>query len=34
VSVVVDLHEGEASVVLWTSDLTHDYIQENSAYST
>jgi glutamate N-acetyltransferase/amino-acid N-acetyltransferase len=34
VSVVVDLHEGEASVVLWTSDLTHDYVQENSAYST
>ncbi|MBN2176260.1 MAG: bifunctional glutamate N-acetyltransferase/amino-acid acetyltransferase ArgJ [Demequinaceae bacterium] len=34
VSVVVDLHAGEASATLWTNDLTHDYVEENSAYST
>ena len=34
VSIVVDLHAGEDSIVLWTSDLTHDYVEENSAYPT
>ncbi|MGO3795996.1 MAG: bifunctional glutamate N-acetyltransferase/amino-acid acetyltransferase ArgJ [Pauljensenia sp.] len=34
VHVVIDLHAGDASVVLWTSDLTHDYVHENSAYSS
>lgn len=34
VSVVVDLHEGSASATVWTNDLTHDYVHENSAYST
>lgn len=34
VRVVVDLHAGEASATVWTNDLTHDYVHENSAYST
>ena len=32
--VVIDLHAGEQSVTIWTNDLTHDYVHENSAYST
>ncbi|GAB47638.1 bifunctional glutamate N-acetyltransferase/amino-acid acetyltransferase ArgJ [Mobilicoccus pelagius] len=34
VHVVVDLHAGDASGTVWTNDLTHDYVHENSAYST
>lgn len=34
VSVVIDLGAGEHRATLWTNDLTHDYIHENSAYST
>jgi glutamate N-acetyltransferase/amino-acid N-acetyltransferase len=34
VHVEVDLHAGDASATLWTNDLTHDYVHENSAYST
>jgi glutamate N-acetyltransferase/amino-acid N-acetyltransferase len=34
VSVVIDLHAGDAEATVWTSDLTHDYVEENSAYST
>jgi len=34
VRVVVDLHAGDATVTVWTNDLTHDYVHENSAYST
>ncbi|HZK06322.1 MAG TPA: bifunctional glutamate N-acetyltransferase/amino-acid acetyltransferase ArgJ [Actinomycetaceae bacterium] len=34
VNVVVDLHAGDATVTVWTNDLTHDYVHENSAYST
>ncbi len=34
VSVVVDLHAGAAEATVWTNDLTHDYVHENSAYST
>ena len=34
VTVVIDLHAGDASVTLWTNDLTHDYVHENSAYSS
>jgi len=33
-SVIVDLHEGDAEATVWTNDLTHDYVHENSAYST
>jgi len=34
VRVVVDLHAGSATATVWTNDLTHDYVHENSAYST
>lgn len=34
VSVVVGLGAGEAEATIWTNDLTHDYVHENSAYST
>ncbi len=34
VHVVVDLHAGDATATVWTNDLTHDYVHENSAYST
>jgi glutamate N-acetyltransferase/amino-acid N-acetyltransferase len=34
VRVVVDLHAGHATATVWTNDLTHDYVHENSAYST
>ncbi len=34
VDVVVDLHAGPAEATVWTNDLTHDYVHENSAYST
>jgi glutamate N-acetyltransferase/amino-acid N-acetyltransferase len=34
VRVTVDLHAGGASATVWTNDLTHDYVHENSAYST
>jgi len=32
--VVVDLHAGTLAATIWTNDLTHDYVHENSAYST
>jgi glutamate N-acetyltransferase/amino-acid N-acetyltransferase len=34
VHVVVDLHTGDATATIWTNDLTHDYVHENSAYSS
>ena len=34
VHVVVDLHAGPHTATLWTSDLTAQYVHENSAYST
>ena len=34
VEVVVDLHAGDANATIWTNDLTHDYVHENSAYSS
>jgi glutamate N-acetyltransferase/amino-acid N-acetyltransferase len=34
VHVLVDLHAGSESATIWTNDLTHDYVHENSAYST
>ncbi len=30
----VDLDAGSASADIWTNDLTHDYVEENSAYSS
>ena len=34
VHVVIDLHAGDARAAVLTNDLTHDYVHENSAYST
>lgn len=34
VTIDIDLHAGGEVVELWTNDLTHDYVHENSAYST
>ena len=34
VEVDVDLHAGSEAATVWTNDLTHDYVHENSAYST
>ncbi|WP_026876996.1 bifunctional glutamate N-acetyltransferase/amino-acid acetyltransferase ArgJ [Jiangella gansuensis] len=34
VHVLVDLNAGERTATILTSDLTHDYVHENSAYST
>ena len=34
VTVEIDLKAGDAAATVWTSDLTHDYVEENSAYST
>ncbi len=34
IEVLIDLHAGSAGATVWTNDLTHDYVHENSAYST
>ena len=34
VTVEIDLHAGDAHATITTTDLTHDYVHENSAYST
>ncbi|MEQ4567889.1 bifunctional glutamate N-acetyltransferase/amino-acid acetyltransferase ArgJ [Paenarthrobacter sp. CAP02] len=34
VLVEIDLQAGEAEATIWTNDLTHDYVHENSAYSS
>lgn len=34
VHVRIDLHAGSETATVWTNDLTHDYVHENSAYST
>ncbi|GAA4353249.1 bifunctional glutamate N-acetyltransferase/amino-acid acetyltransferase ArgJ [Angustibacter luteus] len=34
VHVLIDLKEGDATATVWTNDLTHAYVHENSAYST
>ncbi|GAB2522113.1 bifunctional glutamate N-acetyltransferase/amino-acid acetyltransferase ArgJ [Paramicrobacterium agarici] len=33
-SVLIELHAGTASATILTNDLTHDYVHENSAYSS
>ena len=33
-SVLIDLKAGTASATIYTNDLTHDYVHENSAYSS
>lgn len=34
IRVVIELHAGEAEAEIYTNDLTHDYVHENSAYSS
>ena len=34
VLVEIDLDAGAAEATIWTNDLTHDYVHENSAYSS
>ncbi|MET0479856.1 MAG: bifunctional ornithine acetyltransferase/N-acetylglutamate synthase, partial [Mycetocola sp.] len=34
VHVLIDLHEGQRAATILTNDLTHDYVHENSAYSS
>jgi glutamate N-acetyltransferase / amino-acid N-acetyltransferase len=34
VTVRIHLHEGEMDATIWTTDLSHAYVHENSAYST
>jgi glutamate N-acetyltransferase / amino-acid N-acetyltransferase len=34
VSITVDLKSGDARATVWTNDLTHAYVHENSAYSS
>ena len=32
--VLIDLRTGDAEATIWTNDLTHEYVHENSAYSS
>jgi glutamate N-acetyltransferase/amino-acid N-acetyltransferase len=34
VHIIVDLHSGTDTATIWTNDLSHAYVEENSAYST
>jgi glutamate N-acetyltransferase/amino-acid N-acetyltransferase len=34
VHILVDLHAGTRSATVWTNDLSHAYVEENSAYSS
>jgi glutamate N-acetyltransferase/amino-acid N-acetyltransferase len=34
VGITVDLHAGPATATIWTNDLSHGYVHENSAYSS
>jgi glutamate N-acetyltransferase/amino-acid N-acetyltransferase len=34
VTITVHLHEGEMAAQIWTTDLSHAYVHENSAYSS
>jgi len=33
-SVLIDLKAGDAAAIIYSNDLTHDYVHENSAYSS
>lgn len=33
-SVIIDLKVGDESAIIYTNDLTHDYVHENSAYAS
>jgi glutamate N-acetyltransferase/amino-acid N-acetyltransferase len=34
VAVTVNLNAGEDAATVWTNDLSHAYVHENSAYSS
>jgi len=34
VEIVIDLKVGKSNATVMTNDLSHDYVHENSAYST
>jgi len=34
VHIRVDLHAGDSTATIWTNDLSHAYVEENSAYSS
>ena len=34
VHILVNLHAGSSTATIWTNDLSHAYVEENSAYST
>ena len=34
VAVTIDLKSGDAQATVWTNDLTHAYVHENSAYAS
>lgn len=34
VTIRIDLHAGDAEATIWTNDLSHAYVHENSAYSS
>jgi glutamate N-acetyltransferase/amino-acid N-acetyltransferase len=34
VDIRIELHSGSAEATIWTNDLTHDYVHENSAYAS
>jgi glutamate N-acetyltransferase / amino-acid N-acetyltransferase len=34
ISIVIDLHRGASAATIYTNDLSHAYVEENSAYST
>ncbi|MEO3818967.1 bifunctional glutamate N-acetyltransferase/amino-acid acetyltransferase ArgJ [Plantactinospora sp. B24E8] len=34
VTIRIDLHAGSATATIWTNDLSHAYVHENSAYSS
>jgi glutamate N-acetyltransferase/amino-acid N-acetyltransferase len=33
-TILIDLKAGDATATIWTNDLTHDYVHENSAYAS
>ena len=34
VAITIDLHAGPTVATVWTNDLSHGYVHENSAYSS
>jgi glutamate N-acetyltransferase/amino-acid N-acetyltransferase len=34
VDILIDVKVGAATATIWTNDLTHDYVHENSAYAS